>query len=107
MIIENAISDLLEYCKGMNFFKVGYYKPKKIRLFASLESSLSIRSAMYFEEKSEIKSIDIAEMNHGWVSWQFCNYGICFADTGLCYMPKDIKELKRDYLIAKLSQIKQ
>lgn len=79
------------------------------RIFCTLENSISLLRVMpYLNPNGEFRSIEFWDPKvHNRLEWKMNGTGIAFAETGKIYRKNDLEELKRDYLIAKLSNLKQ
>lgn len=73
--------------------------------FASLESSLSLKSVCACLK--DISPHYLATVDAELFGYEIYSRGIWFAETGKFYHSKNFKELKKDYLICKLSKIVQ
>jgi len=81
-----------------------------LRVFCTLENSLGMKSVFPFLhfQAGSLFSIEIwrPEINNR-LEWEMNSIGIAFAETGKVYRKDDLEELKSDYLIAKLSGLRQ
>ena len=91
----------------LNFFKVGIGR-KEPRLFATLETSLGLKSIMSFGFDL-VDSIDIVNReDKNFINIYSTKHGVMFAETGMCYfLPKQFEQLQEDYFVVKISGMMQ
>lgn len=84
-----------------------YNRHVQNRTFCTLESSLGIKSIEKFLD-GDLRYIEIwNKIYHNHLEWEINSNGIAFAETGKIYRKDDFEELKMDYYISILSELKQ
>jgi len=105
---DASIDIFREEMPNLNFFKVGIGR-REPRLFASLEDSLGIKTVTSFGFDL-VESIDVLDRieDETLIILLSMAHGVMFAESRMCYfLPKQFEQLKEDYLVMKLSGVKQ
>ena len=105
---QPAVDIFMEEIPDLNFFKVGIGR-REPRLFASLEDSLGIKAVTSFGFDL-VESIDVLDkvQDETLIILLSMAHGVMFAESRMCYfLPKQFEQLKEDYLVMKLSGVKQ